>query len=105
MLALPSLLSALIWTPITGGVLILLTGNDKQPNRSRILALATSLLTIAFCIPLYLNFDTSTFAFQFRETLHWIPSYKIRYDIGVDGISMPLIILTVYTMLLVILSS
>lgn len=105
MFSLPSLLSTLIWTPIVGGVLVLLTGNDENPTRARVIALITSLLTVAICVPLYLNFDTNTFAFQFRETLSWIPSYKINYDIGVDGISMPLIILTVYTTLLVILAS
>jgi len=99
------LLSLLIWTPIVGGLLVLLTGGDHAPHRTRFIALFTSLISIALCVLLYMHFDTNTFAFQFREHFAWISDYKINYDLGVDGISMPLVILTVYTTLLVILAS
>jgi len=99
------LLSLLIWTPVMGGLLVLLAGDDHAPHRTRFIALATSLITIVLCVPLYTHFDSNTFAFQFREHLTWISDYKINYELGVDGISIPLVILTVYTTLLVILAS
>lgn len=99
------LLSLLIWLPVLGSVIVLLLSNDQHPNRARVAALITSIITVALCIPLYLGFDTSTSAMQFVEHLDWIPSYGIHYDLGADGISLPLIILTNYTTLLVILAS
>lgn len=99
------LLSFLIWMPVFGGILVLATGTEKNTERARVVALVVSIICILFTIPLYANFDIYSEAWQFREHLLWIPTYKIHYDLGVDGISMPLIILTTYTTLLVILGS
>jgi NADH-quinone oxidoreductase subunit M len=99
------LLSLLIWIPVLGGILVLVVGNEKHTEQARIIALVVSLICILLCVPLYTNFDLNTAGWQFREHLTWIPNYKIHYDLGVDGISMPLVILTTYTTLLVILGS
>lgn len=99
------LLSLLIWLPIVGSILIILTGNDKQANWARSIALIISLLSLALCVPLYTHFDTATSAMQFTENLPWISAYGINYSLGVDGISMPLIILTTITTLVVVLAS
>lgn len=99
------LLSLLIWLPIIGGFALLLIADDRHANRARIMALIISLCTLILCVPLYGHFNTNTYVWQFRETYAWIASYKIYYDIGVDGISLPLIILTIYTTLMVILAS
>lgn len=99
------ILSILIWLPVLGAILTLLLNNDAHPNRARVIALITSLITLALCVPLYLGFDLNTYVMQFQEHFDWIPSYGIHYDLGVDGISMPLVILTCYTTLLVILAS
>jgi len=99
------LLSLLIWLPILGAVFVLMFSRDDQANFVRVVALIIVLVCLALCVPLYLDFDTSTYAMQFREHVNWIPSYGIHYDLGVDGISMPLIILTCFTGLLVILAS
>ena len=99
------LLSLLIWTPVAGGILVLLTGGDEHAPLARVIALVTSLICVALCVPLYLDFNTTTYAMQFTQNLRWIPAYGIHYRLGVDGISMPLILLTVYTTLLVILSA
>ncbi len=99
------LLSLLIWVPVIGAILVLFLGGDQFANRARYFALCVSLINIALCIPLYLNFDITTAGMQFREHLFWIPAYGIYYDLGVDGISLPLIMLTAFTTLLVILSS
>ncbi|MGB6975865.1 MAG: NADH-quinone oxidoreductase subunit M [Gammaproteobacteria bacterium] len=99
------LLSLSIWVPLLGSVLVLMTGNDANAQRARIIALLASLISLALCIPLCLGFDTHTYNMQFTENLSWIPAYGINYTLGVDGISLPLIILANYTTLLVILAS
>jgi len=99
------LLSLLIWTPVIGAVVVLLTGGDAHADKARWLALITSIITMALCIPLYLGFNNNTYLMQFQEHLPWIPAYGIYYDLGVDGISAPLIILTVFTTLLVVIAA
>jgi NADH-quinone oxidoreductase subunit M len=59
-------------------------------------ALATSLVALALSVPLYQGFDTTTAAFQFVEQLPWIPAFNATYHLGVDGISLPLILLTTF---------
>jgi NADH-quinone oxidoreductase subunit M len=98
-----SLLSLLIWLPILGGIWVLVVG-DNQAAAVRPIALVVSLLTFLLSLPLYLNFDTTTAAMQFSENLSWIPAFGINYHLGVDGISMPLIILTTFTTVLVVLA-
>ena len=98
------ILSLLIWLPLLGGVAALLCGRGN-PNRARVIALAVAIVTMALCVPLYLGFDTNTYHMQFKELYPWIASYHINYDLGVDGISMPMVILTTFTTLVVILAS
>ncbi len=99
------LLSLLIWLPVIGAILVLFTGGDKNATVARWIALLTSLITLALCLPLYTGFDGQSYAMQFQEHLNWIPVYGINYNLGVDGISAPLIILTVFTTLLVVIAS
>src|ERR1700756_5571549 len=90
-----SLLSLLIWLPILTGVLILLLG-DRNIVMGRWLALLASLATLALTVPLWSSFDTGTAALQFPEKLPWIPRFDAWYALGVDGISLPLIVLTAF---------
>jgi len=99
------LLSLLIWLPIVGGVFILLTGDDNNPNVSRYLSLFTVILTLIACIPLVNNFDPNSFTMQFIEELPWMPSLGINYSLGVDGLSVLLIVLSIFTNLIVILAT
>jgi NADH-quinone oxidoreductase subunit M len=99
------LLSLSIWVPLLGSVLVLMTQGNANAQRARIIALIVSMISLALCIPLYLGFDTHTYAMQFTEDLSWIPAYGIHYSLGIDGISLPLIMLANYTTLLVILAS
>jgi NADH-quinone oxidoreductase subunit M len=87
------LLSLLTWLPIAGGVLVLLLG-DRNIKAARWLALATAVVVFGASLPLWTGFDPATFEFQFREQLPWIPALHSTYYLGVDGISMPLILLT-----------
>ena len=90
-----ALLSCLIWIPIAAGVLILLLG-ERKIVIGRWLALAASLVTLALTVPLWAHFDTTTAAMQFIEQLPWIPRFRAYYALGVDGISLPLIVLTAF---------
>lgn len=99
------LLSLLIWLPVLGGVIAIAIDGDRYPQRARITALITSLVTILLCIPLYLGFNPALSSMQFQENIPWISVYNINYALGVDGISLPLICLTIFTTLLVILAA
>ncbi len=95
-------LSLSIWTPIVGGVLVLLSG-DKAPDGARRIAVLFALTTFLLTLPLYIGFDITTAQMQFREHLPWIPAFHIYYSLGVDGISMPLILLTSFMTVLVVI--
>lgn len=98
------LLSLVIWLPIVGGILVLFAG-DKEPSGARKLALVFSILTFVLTLPLYGLFDSSTHMMQFVEKQVWISEFNIHYHLGIDGISMPLILLTSFTTVLVIISA
>ncbi len=99
------LLSTIIWLPILGAIPVALLGGEERANQARVLALIVSLICLILCIPLYLVFNPNTADMQFAEHLAWVPVLKINYDVGVDGISMPLIVLTCFTTILVVLAS
>ncbi len=100
------LLSLVIWTPIIGGLFVLMTGNDKQAPVARILALLFAITTFLLSVPLWTNFNTATAMMQFVERSNepWIAAFNIYYHLGVDGIAMPLILLTSFSTVLVVLA-
>ena len=97
-------LSLSIWVPILAGVIVLFTGSDKNANAARWLALVGSIAGFAVTVPLYLGFDTQYGGFQFVERLQWIPAFNIHYHLGVDGIAVPLILLTSFTTFIVVIA-
>jgi len=97
------LLSLLIWLPIAGGIALLVM--DAMGNTAcRQTALVVSIVTFLLSLMLYTNFDMATAAMQFQELVPWIAAFDANYHLGVDGISMPLIILTTFTTVLVVLA-
>ncbi|MCZ6798060.1 MAG: NADH-quinone oxidoreductase subunit M [Gammaproteobacteria bacterium] len=98
------LLSVLIWTPIIGGILVLLAG-DRDPSGARKIALLFSIVTFLLTLPLYTQFNTDTHLMQFVERHSWIDAFNIEYFVGVDGISMPLILLTSFMTVIVVISA
>ena len=102
------LLSTLIWLPIVGGALVLFSGPRAAETESgfqfyRWFALVISVATFVLSVPLYMSFDVSTSDMQFVERIPWIQLFRVEYFLGVDGFSMPLILLTtVLTPLVVI---
>ena len=97
------LLSVVIWLPIAGGLVTLAFG-DQRARAARWAALVSSLLTLAACVALYTGFANGTAKFQFIERLAWIPALRSQYYLGVDGISLPLILLTAFMTVPVIIA-
>jgi NADH-quinone oxidoreductase subunit M len=97
------ILSTLIWLPIAGGLAVLALG-DGRPMAARRLALGVAILTLAASLPLWTRFDPHTTAMQFTERAAWIPAFNAWYQLGVDGISMPLILLTAFMTVLVVVA-
>jgi NADH-quinone oxidoreductase subunit M len=97
------ILSVLVWLPIAAGALLLLVG-DRNAAVARGLALAASVATFIVSLLLWREFDTSTAAMQFVERQPWIGAFNAWYHLGVDGISMPLIVLTAFITPLVVIA-
>lgn len=99
------ILSILIWLPLVAACLVLCTGNDDaHANKARAIAVTATVLNLVLCIPLYWYFNPSSYAMQFTEDHLWINAYQIRYALGVDGISLLMVILTNFTALLVVIA-
>jgi len=103
------LLSTLIWLPIVGGFIVLMTGRDETARRpgfpvERWLSLAIAVLTFIISLTLYTDFDAPTAAMQFIERMPWISEFNVEYFLGVDGFSMPLIILTTFLTPLIVIA-
>jgi NADH-quinone oxidoreductase subunit M len=96
------LLSIVIWVPIVGGFVVV--GMGKRESGAKWLSLCISILTLLLSIPLWTGFNTATADMQFVERTAWIPSIHADYNIGIDGISMPLILLTTFTTVLVVIA-
>jgi NADH-quinone oxidoreductase subunit M len=96
------LLSAIIFLPSLGAVLAVLITSEELVKR---MALLTSALTFLMSLLLFFLFDASTASMQFFEGYDWIPALGISYEVGVDGISLLLIILTTFLMPLTLLAS
>jgi NADH-quinone oxidoreductase subunit M len=103
----PSLLSAIVFLPLVGAILLLFLGN-KDGSRDGFIhrvALGISLLVFALTIVLWMQFDPTSAEFQFVERHAWIPQFGIDYHVGVDGISLLLIVLTGFLTPIALLSS
>ncbi|MCC6202338.1 MAG: NADH-quinone oxidoreductase subunit M, partial [Gammaproteobacteria bacterium] len=98
------LLSICVWLPILGGAWVMLLGEKLGVERAKRNALYLSLATLLFSLALYRGFDAGTAAMQFVERHAWIPEFDIYYHLGIDGISLPLILLTTFTTILVVLA-
>ena len=87
-----NLLSLLIFLPVLGAAVIgFAPRNDDWTRR---IALAFSLLVFVVSLPLWFNFDTASHEMQFVTRVPWIPAFNVNYAVGVDGISVLLVLLT-----------
>ena len=97
------ILSTIIWLPILGGLLVLAAKMVSVPF-AKWFALAISIATLIVSLVMLNGFDGSQYAMQFYEQKAWIPTFNIHYALGVDGIAVPLIILTTIVTVLVIIA-
>ncbi len=103
------MLSVIVFLPLVGAILVLLAGGrgDDRGREPvvRTLALAVSLATFLATLLLWWRFDPGSADYQFVERHAWIPAFGIQYLIGVDGISLLLVVLTAFLTPLALLSS
>jgi NADH-quinone oxidoreductase subunit M len=99
-----NILSLLIWLPLIFAGIVLLAGNNR-PTLVRFLAFSSAAIMFLLSLTLWVEFDRSTSAMQFVEFYSWVEAYNINYHLGVDGISMPLIILTTFSTIMLISAS
>ncbi|HEX7055186.1 MAG TPA: NADH-quinone oxidoreductase subunit M [Burkholderiales bacterium] len=97
------LLSAAIWVPIVAGGLVLALG-ERRAEAMRWTALAGAIAGFLVTVPLVLGFDPSSSAMQFVELRPWIESFHINYHLGVDGISLPFVLLNSFITILVVIA-
>src|SRR3989344_4373947 len=97
-------LTIAIFLPIIGAVLVLATGGDHNAALAGRISLIVALLAFLATIPLYTGFDPRTAQMQFVVDNVWIEAFNVHYRIGLDGISMPLVLLTSFSTLLVVIA-
>jgi len=96
------ILSTLIFLPLAGALILLcIPGDTAAKNWTMLVTIVTALISL----PLYWNFDLGTANYQFAEHTAWIPSLNINYTLGVDGISLLLVLMTTLLMPLCVLGS
>ena len=91
------ILSTLIFLPVVGALVILLTGGHGS-LLTKWIALGTSIATFFLSLPLFTNFDKTTHQMQFTEKHSWIPDWNINYSLGLDGISVLFVLLSTLTL-------
>jgi NADH-quinone oxidoreductase subunit M len=96
------ILSTLIFLPLAGALVLFFLKNETA---AKVWSLLVSLVTMVLSWPLYFYFDVSTYKYQFGEHVSWIPYFKINYTLGVDGISLLLVLLSTLLTPICILSS
>ncbi|MEX1108884.1 MAG: NADH-quinone oxidoreductase subunit M [Dongiaceae bacterium] len=99
-----SFLSTAIWIPILTGAFLLAFGQDRNAAVVRAVALVGSLLGLLATIPLYTRFDASSAQMQFVEKMPWIDRFGVNYHLGIDGISLWLVMLTAFITVIVVVA-
>ncbi|MBF0422273.1 MAG: NADH-quinone oxidoreductase subunit M [Magnetococcales bacterium] len=98
------MLSLVTFLPLVGALVIAI-GVHRNPDRARYAALMVSLVTFVLSLLLLHGFDSDSHAFQFLEERPWLPAFGLHYRMGVDGISLPFVLLTTFLTPICILSS
>jgi NADH-quinone oxidoreductase subunit M len=99
-----NLLNLAIWIPILSGVVVLATGSDRNAGTARLIALVGAVLGLVVTLPLYTGFDPLASGFQFITITPWIDTFNVNYHLGIDGVSLLLIMLNSFTTVLVVIA-
>ena len=98
------LLSIAIWLPIVGGLWVIFAGRRVADAAVRQDSLLFALASFVASLALWYKFDNSNGGMQLVERLAWIKPFNIEYALGIDGLALPLILLTTFTTVLVVLA-
>ena len=101
------ILSLITFLPLLGAGLVLTIRGDAAlvARNARFVALWASGVTFVMSLFLWIGFDSTTAAFQFEDTMEWMPAFKISYHLGIDGISLLFILLSTLLTPICILAS
>lgn len=101
------ILSILIFLPLIGTFVLMVTPDEipGKPRNVRAVALLTSLVTFSLSLVLLYEFDPSVGDYQFVEQVKWLPFLNSSYHVGIDGISVLLVLLSTFLTPIAILSS
>jgi NADH-quinone oxidoreductase subunit M len=99
-------LSTIIFLPVVGAIIIALFSGGRQ-KLIRYIAAIFTFIPLVLAVILFGNYDRSAGAevFQFQEKVSWIPAINANFHLGVDGLSLPLVVLTAFLGLMVVLIS
>jgi NADH-quinone oxidoreductase subunit M len=106
--ALPTLLlSGLVWVPMLAGLALLFfpSRTELQRQRIRSFSIAATALVLAFAVFMWYGFRDQSGSYAYEETRQWLPAVGSSYHLGVDGVSMPLLLLSAFLFLFAVLSS
>jgi NADH-quinone oxidoreductase subunit M len=99
------ILNIVTYIPLAGAVILLFL---KSPRSIKYGAAFVAIVDFVASLYLWLNFNahaTGNAMWQFRETYNWIPSLGVKYDFGIDGIALLLIVLTTFMGIIAVISS
>jgi NADH-quinone oxidoreductase subunit M len=97
------ILSWITFTPLFGAIILLLL--PKRINLIRLVSAVATGISLILAVVIYVNFDRTNPGFQFVERFSWISSFNIQYYMGIDGLSVPMVILTALLSFLCIFAS
>jgi len=97
------ILSVVIWLPIAAGLMVLAVG-DRHAGAARVIALIGAIAGLLVALPLWTHFDRIASGFQFVEFVPWIATFNVNYQLGIDGMSLLLILLNCVTTVLVVIA-
>jgi NADH-quinone oxidoreductase subunit M len=98
------ILSLAIWLPIAFGIFIIAVGRDENPGLVRVVSLIGAIASFIVTIPLITQFDNAAHGMQFVESASWIARFNANYLLGIDGISLWLVILTAFITVIVVIA-
>jgi NADH-quinone oxidoreductase subunit M len=98
------LLSLITFLPGAAGIALLFVPR-RSVSALRLASLAVTVLTFACSLPLYFGFDADAIGYQFEENRRWMPTLGVAYHVGIDGISLLLVLLTTFLMPLALVSA
>jgi NADH-quinone oxidoreductase subunit M len=97
-------LSLAIWIPILFGVVVLRVGSGHA-QRARWVALVGAVVGLLLTLPLIVGFDNTVAGMQFVVFRNWLPDFGVAWRLGIDGISLWLVVLTAFTTLVIVIAS